>query len=107
MSFQDVVPPRRRCAFSTVHRGWQLGEYHLWAVSAMRDSSIRRQGKRKRSVNRIRRLFLENLEDRIVLSNVIVTENQLPGTSNWGVSGAGDTSIQGFATDISVNHGQT
>src|SRR5262249_17241583 len=38
-----------------------------------------------------------------------VVENQLPGTpqSVWDVSGNGDATIQGFATDISVNHGQT
>src|SRR5437868_2621943 len=54
------------------------------------------------------RLSLEALEDRTVLSgNAIVAENQLPGTPAWGVSGAGDASIQGFATDVSVNHGQT
>jgi hypothetical protein len=50
------------------------------------------------------------IEDRTLLSgNAIVTENQLPGTpqSVWGISGAGDPSILGFATDISVNHGQT
>ena len=36
-------------------------------------------------------------------------ENQLPGTpqSVWDVSGAGDATIQGFATDISVNQGET
>ena len=41
--------------------------------------------------------------------NAIVCENQLPGTpqSVWDVSGAGDSSIQGFATQISVNLGQT
>ena len=40
--------------------------------------------------------------------NPIVCENQKPGTdpSIWDISGAGDTSIQGFATDISVNAGQ-
>ena len=39
----------------------------------------------------------------------IAQENQLPGTpqSQWDISGAGDQSIQGFATDISVNEGQT
>ena len=39
----------------------------------------------------------------------IVTENALPGNppSEWDVSGAGDSSIQGFATDISVNRGAT
>ena len=42
-------------------------------------------------------------------SNPIVVENSLPGTpqSQWDISGAGDPSIQGFATDISVNVGQT
>src|SRR5664279_5515705 len=42
-------------------------------------------------------------------TNAIVIENALPGTpsSQWDISGAGDTSIQGFATDISVNRGGT
>src|SRR5207253_1346128 len=56
------------------------------------------------------RVQLEPLEDRLVLStNPIVLENQLAGTpsSVWGISGAGDPSIQGFAADMSVNHGQT
>jgi Domain of unknown function (DUF4082)/Bacterial Ig-like domain/Concanavalin A-like lectin/glucanases superfamily/Bacterial Ig domain len=41
--------------------------------------------------------------------NPIVTENALTGTpkATWDVSGAGDLSIQGYATDISVNKGQT
>src|SRR5690606_26786452 len=41
--------------------------------------------------------------------NPIVTENALPGNpkSEWDISGAGDLSIQGFATDISVNKGGT
>src|SRR5689334_22009308 len=58
----------------------------------------------------VRRPCVERLEDRTLpASNLIVTENQLPGTpqSVWGVSGAGDSAIQGFATDISVDHGQT
>lgn len=40
--------------------------------------------------------------------NAIVTENQLAGNpaSEWDVSGAGDLSIQGFATEVSVNRGQ-
>ncbi len=39
--------------------------------------------------------------------NPIVVENCLTGSvsSEWDVSGAGDPSIQGFATDISVNRG--
>ena len=41
--------------------------------------------------------------------NEIVEENCQPGSppSEWEVSGAGDLSIQGFATDISVNKGGT
>src|SRR6478736_5058076 len=41
--------------------------------------------------------------------NEIVCENQLPGTdpSFWYIQGAGDDSIQGFATQISVNRGET
>ncbi|HTQ50836.1 MAG TPA: N,N-dimethylformamidase beta subunit family domain-containing protein, partial [Candidatus Acidoferrales bacterium] len=42
-------------------------------------------------------------------TNPIVIENALPGTpsSQWDISGAGDSSIQGYATDISVNRGGT
>ena len=42
-------------------------------------------------------------------SNPIVCENNLTGNpaSEWDISGAGDTTIQGFATDISVNKGTT
>jgi hypothetical protein len=38
-----------------------------------------------------------------------MAENCLPGnpSSQWDVAGGGDTSIQGFTTDISVNDGQT
>ncbi|HXM57240.1 MAG TPA: N,N-dimethylformamidase beta subunit family domain-containing protein [Candidatus Dormibacteraeota bacterium] len=41
--------------------------------------------------------------------NPIPCENTQPGTpfSVWGVDGAGDPGIQGFATDISVNAGGT
>src|SRR5712664_2617661 len=41
--------------------------------------------------------------------NPIEAENCLPGTpaSQWYVDGAGSPNIQGFATDISVNAGQT
>jgi len=41
--------------------------------------------------------------------NPIVLENLKPGTpaSIWDISGAGDLSIQGFATEISVNKGET
>jgi methionine-rich copper-binding protein CopC len=57
-----------------------------------------------------RSLALERLESRDLFSvNPIVAENQLPGTAEsvWDVPGAGDATIQGFATDISVNQGQT
>ena len=41
--------------------------------------------------------------------NLIAQENNQAGSpaSEWDVNGAGDESIQGFATDISVNTGQT
>jgi len=41
--------------------------------------------------------------------NPIPTENALPGNpkSEWDIDGAGDPSIQGFATQISVNTGET
>ncbi|MCW2225810.1 VCBS repeat-containing protein [Bradyrhizobium japonicum] len=39
--------------------------------------------------------------------NPIALENMKPGNpeSEWGIDGAGDSNIEGFATDISVNHG--
>ena len=42
-------------------------------------------------------------------SNPIVCENELAGSpsSEWDVSGSGDSSLQGFATQISVNKGET
>ena len=42
-------------------------------------------------------------------TNPIVCENALTGNpqSEWDITGSGDPSIQGFATDISVNRGQT
>jgi hypothetical protein len=43
------------------------------------------------------------------VTNPIACENTLPGNpqSEWDITGAGDASIQGFATDISYDHGQT
>ena len=42
-------------------------------------------------------------------ANAIEAENCLPGNppSDWQIIGSGDPTIQGFATDISVNAGQT
>src|SRR3979411_1165904 len=41
--------------------------------------------------------------------NPIACENQQPGdpASQWDIVGAGDLTLQGFATDVSVNIGQT
>lgn len=40
--------------------------------------------------------------------NPVACENQLPGSDGWQIDdGAGDLTIQGFATDISVNVGGT
>src|ERR1700676_1833957 len=43
------------------------------------------------------------------MANPIVCENSKPGnpSSQWDINGSGDPSIQGFATDISVNQGET
>ena len=43
------------------------------------------------------------------MTSVIACENTLPGDppSDWQVSGAGDQTIQGFATSMSVNAGET
>jgi Domain of unknown function (DUF4082)/Bacterial Ig domain/Putative Ig domain len=53
--------------------------------------------------------FLLALSVNASAQNSIVGENQLPGTpqSTWDLSGPGSASIQGFSTDISVNHGST
>jgi hypothetical protein len=42
-------------------------------------------------------------------ANTIACENQLPGDppSDWQVNGIGDSTIQGFATSMSVNVGET
>src|SRR5207244_722124 len=42
-------------------------------------------------------------------TNPTVVENALTGDSDWDISGggAGDPTIQGFATNISVNTGET
>lgn len=41
--------------------------------------------------------------------NPVVCENSKSGNppSDWAISGSGDSTIQGFSTDISVNRGQT
>jgi hypothetical protein len=40
-------------------------------------------------------------------ANPIIAENLLPGDTDWDVNGNGAPSIQGFATEMSVNLGQT
>ncbi len=56
-------------------------------------------------------LFAAALPGTARAQNAIVTENQLPGNppSEWDLDNpdAGDLTIQGFATDISVNRGET
>jgi hypothetical protein len=43
------------------------------------------------------------------MANLIVQENQLPGSpdTEWDLAGAASTNIEGFATDISFNRGDT
>ncbi|HET6995351.1 MAG TPA: N,N-dimethylformamidase beta subunit family domain-containing protein, partial [Chitinophagaceae bacterium] len=54
-------------------------------------------------------LFMLVASGLLYAQNPIVIENNLTGnpSSEWDIAGAGDLSIQGFATDISVNKGQT
>jgi PKD repeat protein len=44
-----------------------------------------------------------------IAQNAVVAENALPGnpSSEWDITGAGDPSIQGYATDMSVNQGSS
>src|SRR5262245_9958809 len=56
------------------------------------------------------RIALESLEATVPpAATPIVQANLLPCNpqSEWDITGSGDTTIQGFATDISVNKGQT
>jgi hypothetical protein len=85
----------------------------------MRNSHFLRQlatwwhGTDHKPVRRVRRplgLNLEPLEDRRLLAVLtIAQENQLPGApvSQWFIDGAGDSNIEGFATRMSVDRGQT
>ena len=55
-------------------------------------------------------VFLSLVLPAIALAqNAIVVENQQTGSppSEWDISGAGDDNIQGYATDISVDQGET
>ena len=47
--------------------------------------------------------------EQVQAQNTIVTENAQPGnpSAEWQITGAGDLSIQGYATDISYNKGET
>ncbi len=70
----------------------------------------KRQNSTFSAMRKAARKVLEPLESRVLLSvNPIVAENQLAGTpsSVWNVTGAGDPTIQGYSTDISVNQGQS
>jgi len=54
-------------------------------------------------------VMLFGINSFLFAQNAIVTENALPGNpaSEWDISGAGDLTIQGFATSIGVNKGGT
>jgi hypothetical protein len=85
------------------------GYIHAIAGKAKRELEQRKPPRTAR-VKIAARWAVERLETRMLLAvNPIVAENQLPGTpsSVWNVSGAGDPTIQGYATDISVDQGQT
>lgn len=74
------------------------------------NSRHEREADRSHRARRNQPVRLEILEDRQLLAvNAIVLENQLPGNpaSEWDIVGAVDDNIEGFATDISVDQGQT
>lgn len=54
-------------------------------------------------------LLIASVVNGAYAQNPVVTENQLQGTpaSQWDLNGSGSTTLQGFSTDISVNHGST
>src|SRR5262245_9944724 len=53
-------------------------------------------------------LQFEALENRWMMSvNEIVAENSLPGTPGWELTSKPSASIQGYAAQFSVNHGET
>ena len=62
----------------------------------------------RRRKRQTRRAFFETLENRYLLANAIVAENLLPGSpaSEWDIVGAGDSNIEGYAAEISVDQGQ-
>src|SRR4051812_8719730 len=94
--------------FVNMSNKMQLNEfYYLQAVKAKKGSLLSYQ---IRSLLFIPFLLLLLFASRSVIAqNAIVTENQNAGNpaSEWDISGAGDLNIQGFATDISINKGET
>ena len=73
-------------------------------------NKLLKPGGRVRPTAAPRNALMEGLEGRTLLSALtIAQENQLPGApkSQWDVKGAGDPTLQGYATDMSVNVGTT
>ncbi len=54
-------------------------------------------------------MSLEPMDHRPQTVNAIVRENRLPGNlpTEWDINGWGDSTIQGFGHDISINRGET
>ena len=86
---------------------WIFQGYPYYVNTKLPDFSLFQVWFRNKAVILIFLSFL--LSWSVQSQNSIVTENALTGNSSseWDVSGAGDLSIQGFATDISVNKGST
>src|SRR5262249_28529726 len=103
----DLDVPLGRWTESTRARGHAPGWYQSGEAS-MNKPRIR---SRRRPCRVVSLRTPEHLEARALLStNAIVQENQLTGTpqSQWNiVTGSGNPNLQGFATDISVQTGQT
>ena len=85
---------------------------HLFRHKSPLKGDLAREAVRRRKSATRRALFaaVESLEEKVLLSvNPIVDENLLPGSppSQWMITGGGDTTLQGFTTDISANRGGT
>jgi Bacterial Ig domain/Chitobiase/beta-hexosaminidase C-terminal domain len=83
----------------------QFGRVGVWILSAMFAAFLWESGDVLRGLV----LLAQAPNPCTTPANAIVAENCLAGNpaTEWDVSGAGDANLQGFATDISVNRGQT
>ncbi len=93
---------------STVSNGSLPGRGEIGAGSATSNGANTLSGSMTKPVG-TQSAATQSLAAAAATTNAIVAENQKQGNpqSEWGITGAGSSNIEGFATDISVNRGQT